>query len=239
MKVLILGYYNIVRRRILSVFKEKKIELFIASKSHKNQIQGGKRQFKSYEIAIKKCRPNLVYISLPNSKHFYWAKKSLNNKCNTIVDKPITVNRKQINELINSCFSSSDIFFPPCASNDKSLSFNLFSSSCFILSSSLLFENTDTQTGLYLECSFPTDLSAHDDTTSIPARFDAVIVDGATAFVYQYRGETQQYQLNMQRFEQGIKNMQTLLVNKFQYLRSTYIPRTSVYSSGRGDVRAM
>ena len=29
-----------------------------------------------------------------------------------------------------------------------------------------------------------------------PDRFDAVIVDGATAFVYQYRGETQQYQLN-------------------------------------------
>ena len=101
MKVLILGYSNIVRRRILSVFKEKKIELFIASKSHKNQIQGVKKQFKSYEIAIKKCKPNLVYISLPNSKHFYWAKKSLNNKCNTIVDKPITVNRKQLNELIN------------------------------------------------------------------------------------------------------------------------------------------
>ena len=101
MKVLILGYSNIVRRRILSVFKEKKIELFIASKSYKNQIQGVKKQFKSYEIAIKKCRPNLVYISLPNSKHFYWAKKSLNNKCNTIVDKPITANRKQLNELID------------------------------------------------------------------------------------------------------------------------------------------
>ena len=73
---------------------------------------------------------------------------------------------------------------------------------------------------------FPTDLSAHDDTTSIPARFDAVIVDGATAFVYQYRGETAQYQLNFARFEQGIKNMQTLLVNKFEYVRSTFIPRT-------------
>ena len=73
---------------------------------------------------------------------------------------------------------------------------------------------------------FPTDLSAQDDTTSIPARFDAVIVDGATAFVYQYRGETAQYQLNFARFEQGIKNMQSLLVNKYEYIRSTYIPRT-------------
>ena len=73
---------------------------------------------------------------------------------------------------------------------------------------------------------FPTALSSATDTTSIPARFDAVIIDGATAFVYQYRGETSQYQLNFARFEQGIKNMQTLLVNKFEYVRSTFIPRT-------------
>ena len=86
---------------------------------------------------------------------------------------------------------------------------------------------------------FPTDLSAHGDTTTIPDRFAPVIVDGATAFVYQYRGETQQYQLNMQRFEQGIKNMQTLLINKFSYLRSTYIPRTGVYNSGSVDIRAL
>ena len=81
---------------------------------------------------------------------------------------------------------------------------------------------------------FPSDLSAHGDTTTIPDRFAPVIVDGATAFVYQYRGETQRYQLNMQRFEQGIKNMQTLLVNKFSYLRSTFIART-----GSADIRAL
>ena len=81
---------------------------------------------------------------------------------------------------------------------------------------------------------FPTDLSAHGDTTTIPDRFAPVIVDGATAFVYQYRGETQQYQLNFGRFEQGIKNMQTLLVNKFSYLRSTFITRT-----GSANVRAL
>jgi len=81
---------------------------------------------------------------------------------------------------------------------------------------------------------FPDDLSAHGDTTTIPDRFAPVIIDGATAFVYQYRGETQQYQLNFGRFEQGIKNMQTLLVNKFSYLRSTFIART-----GSADIRAL
>lgn len=92
----------------------------------------------------------------------------------------------------------------------------------------LLYPFPDKQFSIKFDYyTYPSDLSAHDDTTSIPARFDPVIVDGATAFVYQYRGETQQYQLNFSRFEQGIKNMQTLLVNKFDYLRSTYIPRTS------------
>ena len=70
---------------------------------------------------------------------------------------------------------------------------------------------------------FASDLSAATDTTSIPDRFAPVIVDGATAYTYQYRGEIEQYQLNFARFEQGIKNMQSLLVNKYQYVRSTVI----------------
>jgi len=72
---------------------------------------------------------------------------------------------------------------------------------------------------------FPSDLTAHDDTTTIPDRFNDVITTGATAFVFQFRGETNQYELNMQRFEQGIKNMQSLLANRFDYLKSTYIQR--------------
>ena len=72
---------------------------------------------------------------------------------------------------------------------------------------------------------FPSDLSAHGDTTTIPDRFAPVIVDGATAYVYQYRGELNQYQLNFERFEQGIKNMQSLLINKFEYVRSTVVLR--------------
>ena len=76
-------------------------------------------------------------------------------------------------------------------------------------------------------------LSAHGDTTTIPDRFAPVIIDGATAFVYQYRGEMQQYQLNFARFEQGIKNMQTLLINKYEYCSSTVIDNNNVAGSSR------
>ncbi len=100
MKILILGYSNIVRKRILSVFKQKKIKIFVASKTYKKKIPGIEKQFTSYEQALIKCKPNIVYISLPNLKHFEWAKKSLNLKYNTIIDKPITSNYKQLDELI-------------------------------------------------------------------------------------------------------------------------------------------
>ena len=76
----------------------------------------------------------------------------------------------------------------------------------------------------------PTALAAATDVPLIPEQFRQVIVDGATAYSYQYRGESQQYGINFARFEDGIKQMQTLLLNRADYVRSTYIP----YSQGYG-----
>tara|TARA_R100000541_G_scaffold29915_1_gene39024 strand:+ start:63 stop:1001 length:939 start_codon:yes stop_codon:yes gene_type:complete len=96
----------------------------------------------------------------------------------------------------------------------------------------LLYPFPDKQYTLAFDYfTFPADLDAHGDTTSIPDRFAPVIVDGATAFVYQYRGELSQYQLNFERFEQGIKNMQSLLINKYEYVRSTHIVRSFSHSN--------
>jgi len=78
---------------------------------------------------------------------------------------------------------------------------------------------------------FPSDLDAHGDTTTIPDRFAPVVVDGASAFVYQYRGEGPQYQITFDRFQQGIKNMQSLLINKYEYVRSTYVERSTGYGN--------
>ena len=90
----------------------------------------------------------------------------------------------------------------------------------------LLFPYPDKAYNLVFDFyTFPSNLSAHGDITTVPERFAPVVVDGATAFVYQYRGELQQYQLNFERFEQGIKNMQSLLINKYEYLRSTVVSR--------------
>ena len=96
----------------------------------------------------------------------------------------------------------------------------------------LLYPFPDKQYTLTFDYfTFPSDLSAHSDTTTIPDRFAPVIVDGATAYAYQYRGELNQYQLNFERFNQGIKNMQSLVINKYDYIRSTKIDIPTDYSN--------
>jgi|TARA_R110000744_G_scaffold60617_2_gene125602 hypothetical protein len=74
---------------------------------------------------------------------------------------------------------------------------------------------------------FTTKLDAHGNAPVIPEQYRSVIVDGATAFGYQYRGEVGQYQLNFKRFEDGIKHMRSLLINRTDYLRSTALHHSS------------
>ncbi len=69
----------------------------------------------------------------------------------------------------------------------------------------------------------PTPLVKADDVPSIPDLYRAVIADGATAYAYQYRGEVDQYQLNWQRFQEGITHMRSLLANRYPYVRSTVL----------------
>ena len=67
----------------------------------------------------------------------------------------------------------------------------------------------------------PTELTVWNDAPTIPENYKAVILDGATAYAYQYRGERDQYEANFLRFETGITQMQTLLINKQNSVRST------------------
>ena len=80
----------------------------------------------------------------------------------------------------------------------------------------------------------PTALTNATDVPSIPEHFRQVIVDGATAYGYQYRGEAQQYGINFSRFEEGIKHMQSILLNRTYYVRSTYRPHAQRYGINVG-----
>jgi len=101
LKVLILGYSSLVRRKIIITFNKNKILFSVASISFKNNEKNSYNWYNSYSEGIKKSNADLVYISLPNAYHYYWAKKSLENGCHVIVDKPATMNFRQAKNLVN------------------------------------------------------------------------------------------------------------------------------------------
>ena len=51
--------------------------------------------YRNYSFALNHSNADLVYISLPNAFHYYWAKKALNKNYHVIVDKPISENYLQ------------------------------------------------------------------------------------------------------------------------------------------------
>ena len=72
----------------------------------------------------------------------------------------------------------------------------------------------------------PVDLINDTDVPSIPEQFRYVIVNGAMHFAYLFRGETQEAALMQQRFEQEIKQMRSLYINRYDYVRSTVVNNT-------------
>jgi len=116
MKILFLGYSSLVRTKIINVLKRNNIKFCIASISSKKREKKSYDWFRSYEEGLNQSNANLVYISLPNSYHYYWAKKALEKGYHVIVDKPITEKLKQTKKLIkiakkNNRLISEAIFF--------------------------------------------------------------------------------------------------------------------------------
>lgn len=76
-----------------------------------------------------------------------------------------------------------------------------------------------------------TELSAATDVPKIPAQYEHVILDGATALVYKYRGEDALYERTWSQFQKGINNMQSLLMNHYDYAYSGMVVRNRSWSS--------
>lgn len=74
----------------------------------------------------------------------------------------------------------------------------------------------------------PVDLINSTDVPTVPEQFRYVIVDGAMHFAYMFRGETQEAMIMQQRFEQEIKQMRSLYINRYDYARSTVVNRGNV-----------
>ena len=99
-KVLIIGYSSLVKRRIISTLIRNKISYDIASRSKKQKDTNAENWYHGYNNGINNSNADIAYISLPNSLHYNWAIKSLNKNFHTLIDKPATLNLKQLDKLI-------------------------------------------------------------------------------------------------------------------------------------------
>ena len=73
----------------------------------------------------------------------------------------------------------------------------------------------------------PVSLELYDDVPNVPLEFKHIIVDGAMFYAYQFRADTQASQIAQGKFETGIKYMRSLYINRYDYVRSTVLTRSS------------
>lgn len=76
---------------------------------------------------------------------------------------------------------------------------------------------------VYEYYSFPADLILHSDVPSVPEQFRSIIVEGAMYHAYMFRGDNESSQLSLQKFNQGLKEMRSIYINRYDYLRDTRI----------------
>ena len=76
----------------------------------------------------------------------------------------------------------------------------------------------------------PVDLVSATDVPALPAQFRHVIVDGSMYYAYLFRGNAQDAQILQGKFQEGIKNMRSLYINRYNYLRSTMITQNETYT---------
>jgi len=101
-KILILGFSSIAKRRIIPAIKKiNYLKFDVASKKINNKDIGQEFTYNSYFKAINTSNAEIVYVSLPNSLHYKFAKLALMKNKHVIVDKPITISHKNLIKLID------------------------------------------------------------------------------------------------------------------------------------------
>jgi hypothetical protein len=67
------------------------------------------------------------------------------------------------------------------------------------------------------------DLEKATDVPNLPEQYRYVITDGAMYYAYQFRSDFQAAQLSLQKFEQGIKHLRSIHINRTDYIRDTRV----------------
>jgi hypothetical protein len=75
----------------------------------------------------------------------------------------------------------------------------------------------------------PVDLLKYTDVPSLPEQFRSIIIDGAMHYAYFFRGNSQDATIHLQKFEDGIKNMRSIYINRYEYVRDTRVMHQRIF----------
>ena len=84
---------------------------------------------------------------------------------------------------------------------------------------------------VYEYYSIPVDLSVWSDTSPLPDGFDHIIVNGAMNYVYHFRGDFEMADRYERMYQESIKDMRTIYINRTDSVRSSFIPQPKVITS--------
>ncbi len=104
MKVLIIGYSDIVKRKIIPSIQDlSHIKSFDVATRKNQKINENKldKIFNSYEKSLEESDADIVYISLPNNMHYQYSDLALKKSKHVIVDKPAITKISELDKLYN------------------------------------------------------------------------------------------------------------------------------------------
>jgi predicted dehydrogenase len=96
MRLLILGYSSIAKRRVIPAAAKLGAidEISIASKGQPEPDEGWPKRgrfFSDYDTALRESHSEIVYLSLPNAMHEHWILAALAAGKHVLVDKPAMI----------------------------------------------------------------------------------------------------------------------------------------------------
>ena len=114
----VIGLGNIAQKFLESFSEVKNANLVAIASNDKYKLEENKSKFNinkdfafnDYEELIMCNKVDIVYISLPNSLHFFWIKKCIENKKKFLVEKPATLNFQEAINL-KSIIENNNLFF--------------------------------------------------------------------------------------------------------------------------------
>jgi len=76
---------------------------------------------------------------------------------------------------------------------------------------------------VYEYYSLPVDLILFSDVPSVPEAYRHILVDGAMYYVQIFRNDNESANMSLSKFKEGIKNMRSIYVNRYDYIRDTRV----------------